>query len=281
MIEPDEMTAVPCDLCGSENSSLLFVKEGFAHVRCRGCGLVFVSPRLRAHLETQRTSGTGAMGEERLTPVQERRLRREVQALAPHRVLNRMLEIGAGRGWFLHEAANAGWETWAVEVNVHALEHLAGRSIDRVIVQPAESFEAPSESFDVVRMWDVIEHLRSPRQAVTTLHRVLRKGGILHLATTNFASLSRWINGPDWVYLNGADHIHLFEPGSITRLLREAGFSDIRIRTRSFNLRRKRYHPETELPSTRSILSPFRKIVDTLIGFTPYGHQMIVTSVKG
>ena len=280
MIQPDDMMAVPCDLCGSEENDCLFIKEGFPHVRCRRCGLVFVTPRLKAHLEAQRSSGTGTMGDERLTAAKERRLQKEVRALEPHRVLNRLLEVGAGRGWFLRAAGRSGWETWAVEVNDQALEHLAGQSIHRIIVQPAEDFETPSESFDVVRMWDVIEHLQSPRRAVTIAHGVLRRGGLLQLATTNFASLSRWVNGPDWVYLNGADHIYLFEPESITRMLREAGFTDICIRTRSFNLRRKRYHPELELPSTRSILKPFRKIVDALVGFTPYGHQMIVTAVK-
>ena len=103
---------------------------------------------------------------------------------------------------------------------------------------------------------------------------------MLLLATTNFASLSRWINGPEWVYLNGSDHIFLFEPATITRLLEEIGFEQVRVRTKSFNLRRKLYHPELELPAKASLLAPFRKIIDETIRLTPYGHQMIVTARK-
>ena len=81
------------------------------------------------------------------------------------------------------------------------------------------------------------------------------------------------------MYLNGADHIFLFDPNTISRLLRQCGF-DIRIRTRSFNLRRKLYHPETELPVKPSFSRPFRKLIDIAVGITMYGHQMIVTAIK-
>ncbi len=280
-MDPDvHLTHVPCDLCGIDDHVVLFVKEGFAHVRCKGCGLVFVSPRIAAHLETQRTGGTGAMGEEKLTPSQVGRLRKELQGIESYRKLHRILEVGAGRGWLLEEAGRQGWETWAVEINVAALERLREKGIHHIVNESAESFVLPEESFDAVRMWDVIEHLRSPKKAVANIYRALRRGGLLRLSTTNFASLSRWVNGPDWVYLNGADHIYLFEPSSITALLTAAGFSGIRIRTRSFNLRKKLYHPEQVPPTGFSLLRPFRKLIDETIRFTPYGHQMIVTAVK-
>jgi SAM-dependent methyltransferase len=242
--------------------------------------LVFVSPRLAGHLEIQTHSGTGCMGEDSLTLAQEDRLRKEVAVIEPFRRLNRMLEVGAGRGWFLSVAAQSGWETWAVEINRDAVEHLRSKGIHRIIVDTAEDFGASAGSMDVVKMWDVIEHLQSPRKALTNIHRVLRPGGLLRLATTNFASLSRWVNGPEWVYLNGADHIFLFEPSTVSRLLTQCGFSDIRIRTRSFNLRRKLYHPEKDLPVKSPFLRPFRKLIDAAVGITMYGHQMIVTAIK-
>ena len=173
-----------------------------------------------------------------------------------------------------------GWRTWAVEINQQALEHLKRRGIDHVLVQPAERFEVPERSMDVIRMWDVIEHLESPAAALDNIRRALRPGGHVRLSTTNFASLSRWINGPQWVYLNGADHIVLFEPLTITRMLERCGFTHIHIRTRSFNLRRKLYHPETDLPPSPMLLRPFRKLIDETIRFTRYGHQMIVTATN-
>ncbi len=276
----DQKLEIACDLCGRDEHSVLFVKEGFRHVRCASCGLVFVNPRLVRHLDTQIASGTGNMAETRVTPPQRRRIQKEVAALEPHRRLNRILEIGAGSGWFLAEAGQAGWETWAVEINRKSLSFLELQGIHRILAQPAEDFNAPEGSVDVVRAWDVIEHLQSPHRAMEKAHKVLRPGGLLCLATTNFASLSRKISGPEWVYINGADHIYLFEPSTIARLLAERGFAQIQIRTKSFNMRRKMYFPERELPARFPLLHPLRKIIDETIKLTMYGHQMIVTAIK-
>jgi SAM-dependent methyltransferase len=274
------MVSGACDLCGGHEQALVFVKEGYRHVRCTGCGLVFVSPRPAGHLESQVFSGTGGMGDEVVSPSQKRRLWRELGLYKPYRKLNRILEIGAGRGWLLGEAASAGWETWAVEVNTEALEHLKARGLFRLVPEPADRFAAPPDHFDVVRMWDVIEHLESPRTVLDRVNRVLRPGGLLRISTTNFRSLSRWMNGPEWVYLNGSDHIVLFEPKTISRLLGLTGFTGISIRTRSFNLRKKLYHPPRDLTAISPVVAPLRKLIDEAIRFTPFGHQMIVSAQR-
>jgi SAM-dependent methyltransferase len=269
-----------CELCGGEDHILLFNKEGFRHVRCRACGLVFVNPRLKKHLEGQIISGTGSMGEDQLTRAQNKRIQKELNRLERHRLSNRILEIGPGRGWFLMEAAGRGWETWAVEINRDAVGHLQEQNHYRLLIESAEDFRVPEQSFDIVRIWDVIEHLRSPRRALLRIASALRPGGAVYLSTTNFASLSRLVNGPEWVYLNGSDHIFLFEPDTVSRLLSETGFTEISILTRSFNMRRKLYHPEKELPPVYRILVPMRKLIDESMRFTRYGHQMIVTARK-
>lgn len=275
-----EMMEVSCDLCGCAEHDLLFEKEGFRHVRCTACSMVYVNPRLKEHVRLQEESGTGSMGDDQLTTGARRRLRKELRSLEAFRKRNRILEVGAGRGWFIGEAAAAGWEAWAVEINRDAVRRLEQRGIALIITEPAETFDAPSDSVDVVRLWDVVEHLESPRSALANVFRVLRPGGMIRLATTNFASLSRMVNGPEWVYLNGADHIHLFEPHTIALLLTRIGFHEVRIRTRSFNLRRKLYFPERKLPPPKTILRPFRPVIDEAIRFTKYGHQMIATAIK-
>ncbi len=271
---------IKCDLCGSEQHELLFVKEGFRHVRCADCGMVFVNPRLAEHLNIQTVSGTGCMGEDAITRSQQKRFQKELSGMEAFRRLNRLCEIGPGRGWFLLEASRLGWHTLAVEINTQAVESLQKLDIEQIAVQSAEDCSAQEGSIDVVRMWDVIEHLCSPRRALTNVYRILRPGGLLRLATTNFASLSRRLNGPEWVYLNGSDHIFLFEPRTITRLLEDIGFRGIALRTRSFNMRRKLYHPEKRLPVRFPLLIPLRKLIDVTVGLTAYGHQMIVTAVK-
>lgn len=276
----EETIEVDCDLCGEKNRQILFVKEGFPHCRCTNCGLVYVSPRLKRHLELQKSYGTGTMGEERLTSAQMKRLRQTVAEIAPWRQLNRFMDIGPGRGWYLGAVAEAGWETWAVEVNTKALTYLERLGSTHIMAVPAEEFDSPENYFDVIRLSDVIEHLTSPRRVVERIFRSLRPGGLLELSTTNFASLSMIINGSQWMYLNGTDHIILFDPKTINRLLTQAGFQNIQIRTRDFHLKRKLYHPERELPPGSTILRPFRKLLDETLFLTSYGHQLLVKAIK-
>ncbi len=280
LLRENDYIARSCDLCGNREHLLLFVKEGYRHVRCANCGLVFVNPIWNKHLEGQTKAGTALMGEESLSKSQVRRIRNELRRIEHYRLNNTLLEIGPGRGWFAFHAKKAGWETWVVEVNVTAAAALRHLGLDMVIDTPLEEALLPSSFFDVVRLWDVVEHLESPYAVLKAVHSCLRPGGLLQLSTTNFASLSRWINGPDWVYLNGSDHIVLFEPATIAALLKKIGFHCIRIRTRSFNMRKKRYHPEQELPPPSYLLRPLRKIIDQIIWLTPYGHQMIVTALR-
>ncbi|MFH0957559.1 MAG: class I SAM-dependent methyltransferase [Pseudomonadota bacterium] len=271
---------VACDLCGSKESSVVFEKEGFRHVRCKKCGLVYVNPRLKGHLDFQRISGTGSMGEDRISSAQMSRICRELAIFGNYRRLNKILEIGAGRGWFLSVAMDLGWKTWAVEINRDAIANLVQKGIKNIIVSSAENFEAGKETFDAIRVWDVIEHLESPLQCLHRVYDCLRPGGLLRLSTTNFNSLSRFVNGPEWVYLNGSDHIILFDPVTITKLLKAAGFLRISLRTRSFNLRKKLYHPEREIKNRFHPLAPFRKFIDEMARFSRLGHQMIVEAVK-
>ncbi len=269
-----------CDVCGHEAFELVFVKEGFRHVRCASCGLVFVNPRLKAHAQGQALSGTGAMNEDVITNAQAQRLRKEALRFAPYRKLNSLLEIGPGKGWFLLEAKALGWETEAVEINEECVSRLRAQGIRNIHEGSIDSWAPAPDFVDVIRMWDVIEHLESPSLAIEKCASALRTGGLLTLATTNFASLSRMVNGPEWVYLNGCDHIVLFDPPTITRLLNKYGFIRVNVRTRSFNLRRKMYFPPRDLPAAAPVLRPFRKIIDTVIAWTRYGHQMIVTAEK-
>ncbi|MGC8605251.1 MAG: class I SAM-dependent methyltransferase, partial [Desulfomonilaceae bacterium] len=242
-----EMLETHCDLCGSENYETLFEKEGFRHVRCMKCALVYVNPRLKFHTDFQTVSGTGSMGEDYISGAQIHRICKELATLGNYRKLNRILEVGAGKGWFLSVARLVGWDTWAVEINIDAIQSLKQKGIKNIITSSAEDFDLSAESFDVVRIWDVIEHLESPKSLMEKVFKALRVGGMLRLSTTNYNSLSRIVNGPDWVYLNGSDHIVLFDPMTIQKLLLSVGFRRISVRTRSFNLRRKLYHPEKEI----------------------------------
>ena len=95
----------------------------------------------------------------------------------------RILDIGCGRGAFLDYAADAGMHTTGLEPAAEAHRLAAARH--DVIASPIDdpSLSLPAGSFDVVTMWDVLEHLRDPGAALRVAVDALATGGLLIIAT--------------------------------------------------------------------------------------------------
>jgi 2-polyprenyl-3-methyl-5-hydroxy-6-metoxy-1,4-benzoquinol methylase len=94
--------------------------------------------------------------------------------------------------------------------------------------QTAESLSAGPATFDAAVMFDTIEHLLDPRQALAGVARALVPGGLLLVATPNFRSLSRWLLGSSWAVLSPLEHMYYFEEHTLAALLEEAGFRSLR-----------------------------------------------------
>jgi SAM-dependent methyltransferase len=90
----------------------------------------------------------------------------------------------------------------------------------------------PDEEFDVITMWDVVEHLRDPLAVLRLLHGRLRRGGRLLMETGNYENWRRILEGERWsLYL--LDHHFYFSPASLEIAVTRAGFSAFRTRRRS------------------------------------------------
>jgi hypothetical protein len=96
-----------------------------------------------------------------------------------------------------------------------------------------EQQKFPAESFDVVTMSHVIEHVPEPIQTLSECARILRPGGKLFLWTPNSSSLGCRVFGKHWRGLEPPRHLHLFSPRSMKSLLNKAGLNDVSICTRN------------------------------------------------
>lgn len=145
-----------------------------------------------------------------------------VASIAPPRP--RILDFGSGIGTFVRAARDAAWDAVGVERSRPAAER--AQSENGVALAP--DLSAVSGDFDVVTMWDVIEHLRDPMETVAALRRHLRPGGRLVAETGNWESWSRLAAGDAWsLYL--FDHQYYFSPSALQSLLHRAGLSEFRL----------------------------------------------------
>lgn len=233
---------VPCNLCGSDQRQPYCPENGLGLVQCERCGLVYVSPRPDPHElyalygETYfRSEDSGKVGyanylrdEANIRKTFAGRLNRlEKHIAAP----GKLLDIGCAAGFFLSEAHNRGWQVSGLDVSSFAVEY--ARSRFGLDVREGSLFnqDLPRDSFDLVTMWDVIEHVPDPKAHVEAIAGLLKRDGVFALATPDVGSLPARLTGPRWVgYKLSEEHIYYFSIDTLKRMLNDAGFDVLEVR---------------------------------------------------
>jgi 2-polyprenyl-3-methyl-5-hydroxy-6-metoxy-1,4-benzoquinol methylase len=144
----------------------------------------------------------------------------------------RLLDCGAATGFLVELAKEFGWDAFAVEISEFGSQSCAQvLGHERVYRgQPQEaSFAAnPQGQFEVITMFDFIEHVRDPKDVLGWARQQLSSGGVLLLTTPRVGGMSWRLMGRLWFHYV-REHLWFFNPQSIQALLRESGFSNIEI----------------------------------------------------
>ena len=153
------------------------------------------------------------------------RLQAELSVMQlPARPGGRVLDIGCGSGWLTAFLGSLGWEAVGIDVDPESIKAARSRGLDvRLGTLEAQGF--PADYFDAVLMNHVIEHIHDPLEHLGECHRVLKKGGVLSLATPNVASLGHERFHQYWRGLEPPRHLYIFSPKSLQYLVFSVGFS--------------------------------------------------------
>jgi SAM-dependent methyltransferase len=208
--------------------------------RCRECSLIYRNPRERA-VELVETYEGEEPDEATLRTLHEnQRLAYRAQVRRLEREHGRRgagLEVGSYVGAFLAAARDAGWTFEGLDVNDHAAA-FACRMGFRVTV--GELDDITGRRFDAVAIWNTFEQLPDPRAAAASARKLLNTGGTLALRVPNgdaYAAARRALRGPlaaaarvvmAHSNLLGFPYRHGFTTRSLTRLLTDAGFGEVR-----------------------------------------------------
>lgn len=240
-----QLSATECPACASRASDVV---TGIPHdipdgrpllsVRvCRACGLAWQYPRLlsadesvQAHLQKYSMQREGSYFDPQW--------RREVVGIELgfletfHITPGELLDIGAGDGAFIVRAAERGWQCVGVDPAARLDPTFAAACPQNVeLIRGTLDSLRPTRRFDVITLWDVIEHLEDPQTLLRSALHYLKDDGILVLETGNFESVDRIIAGPDW-WAYAADHRWYFAPPNLARMLRRAGFGHVALASR-------------------------------------------------
>jgi 2-polyprenyl-3-methyl-5-hydroxy-6-metoxy-1,4-benzoquinol methylase len=149
----------------------------------------------------------------------------------------RLLDMGCGLGFFLKAMTPYGnWEAYGCEISAAAVRYARETlGLKAVIRNQLENVDFPRDSFDIITMWDVIDHILRPDALLRHCHALLKPGGICFIRTPNIltqlprARLKRLMRPirPNLAYLMARDHCHHYSMSSIRTILERNGFSRI------------------------------------------------------
>lgn len=214
----------PCPVCqGNQFESF---KLGL--LRCTCCGLV-VSPKVWEDgvNEQMEDAFFGESYEGRKSSwwvdwFEERNNKRTLSRL--HSVLPppaRLLEVGVGSGSFLVSARTNSYEVMGIDLSKPICKHVEKMHGIPMFCGELDDMNE-SDGFDVVVMNHVLEHVQAPVEFMRGVHRVLKPGGIVHLAVPNIdaweARLSGWTSYEPY-------HLTYFTHKTLGIVAEQAGFS--------------------------------------------------------
>jgi len=130
-----------------------------------------------------------------------------------------------------------------------------------------------NNSFDLVLLFEVIEHLPEPLAMMNEIHRILKPGGILLFSTGNACSWTAAVLGTRWTFFSMQEHgghISFFSPGSVHKLAELTGFSVADIQTKQIILTERSYAS----PVLYRVLKTVSELLSPLARCTGNGHQM-------
>jgi SAM-dependent methyltransferase len=238
----DEKTArfdLACLLCGSKERAVVHEKPPFRIVRCARCSLVYTLPRLspaaiEAMYQTDYWKSDAAkdfgytdyLADE---PLYVKTFTMRGRWIARFRSPpGRALDVGCAAGFALTALQELGYDVQGVEISRAMVEvarrRLGAERVHHGTLDGLAASEALRGPFDLITMFDVVEHVEDPVALLAIARRLLAPGGIVVLETQNVRSAFARLLGVRWQHYKFQEHLYHFDPATVRALLANAGF---------------------------------------------------------
>lgn len=217
-----------CFVCGSNSWKKIYASL----VKCEKCSFVRAD-NLYFEFEEENLYGaeyfTGVdywdyRSEEKAL---KKNFRDRLRRILKHKSKGRLLEIGCGYGYFL-QLAEKYFQTTGIDLNPEITKIVAKNAKkSHIFTGDFLKVKLPHSSYDVVCLFDVIEHLKKPDQHIKKISKIVSSGGLLVIETGDIESFLARLQRSMWRLITPPTHLNYFSKKTLSFLLRKYGFVPI------------------------------------------------------
>lgn len=230
-----------CPLCNSTNirkqrsvKDHFLSKEEFVIFRCDGCGFVFTqdhpdennisryyeSDDYLSHTDSVKGFSAGLYRFSRRVMLKKKR---KIVLKFTGLKSGHLLDIGSGSGHFISVMKESKWMVQGIEINDKARKYSVSHTgLD--VISPSGITSLPSENFDCITLWHVLEHFQDPFGYASEIKRLLKPGGICIVALPNCNSFDAVHYKEHWAAYDVPRHLWHFTPGTFEIFTEKNGF---------------------------------------------------------
>ena len=194
-----------CLICESHDIKYYHRKNNHKLYKCKDCGLVFVWPvpdnlssiyKKDYFKSSTENKKFGYVDYEKDKKAMQEVFIEYLEEIEKLSSVGKIFDIGAATGFFLDLAMRRGWQTFGIEISDYAAQKAILKD-HNVLVGELKNF-CINEKFDVLTMWDVMEHLSEVQHCMKKIKTILKDDGLLVINTIDISSLWARINGCRW-----------------------------------------------------------------------------------
>ena len=229
-----------CPWCGSNKAQInLWLKDEFLtkkdfHIcECLNCGLLYTMPRpskekIGAYYKSDEyyshQENKKGFVPRLYEAIKKINLKHKFRLASRDLPVGKLLDIGCGVGDFLHVAENKGWQCTGVEPSEEARE-IARQRIKGDLLYSEDLEQLPDQSFDLITMWHVLEHVDDLKWQVAQLQRLIKPNGRIVIAVPNYRSYDGRFYNAYWAAYDVPRHLNHFNKTVITKMFKTSGLS--------------------------------------------------------
>jgi len=224
---PDIFEDVHCCVCDNKNPSdfkVLYQKEKFSVVECNKCSFTFIPPYFRKQISYENYKDENVANAVRngnnFVKIERHKLRYDL--IKKYKPSGSLFDLGAGWGHFMLTGQMLGYDVYGIEISEQP--YLYSKNDLKLPVNHIDFFDMKEDKkFDIVTMWDVLEHIDKADDVIAKCARITAKDGYIVIQVPQIDSYFAKKHKDNWKMM-GLDHVNYFGKKTITQLLKKHGY---------------------------------------------------------